>query len=841
MERARAFGSFGNSFAGGRYTPMSGGRVLVGELGKELIVNPNTGKWYTVGNDGAEFVNLPKNAIVFNHKQTERLMSSGKISARGLAMAYGTAKANDSVSGHINITNIYNSSSTVSERQAQTDTTDAEKQLQDTLDKLSEDFDKIIGNFEHSVFLMEKNGGTTEDMIATYQSMQNSAHIQADKYSQMGLDENSDYIQALQKQWWDYQDKINELEHGVYEKYVEDTEHALSLLENKFEQSTSSLNLPDMRSSLNEQMAYYTEIMETAHAEAERLRAKNVKENDEMIQELQNKWWDAYNNSQDILTKIGEDIRDTFSDVLDDVQNAYDTLTDTADEFAETGFITVDTFQDILSLGTEYLAYLVDENGMLRVNKEAIEAMIAAKVDDLAVTQAMTLIDTIKQYKNDADALNALAFATNTATTSTWELVYAELALLGLDENLYTAFLNQINAIRAMANTAKQSIGQDVEAIREAHEETKDALDTILDLTKDLIKWETQNQVDALNDQIDAYSKIIELKKKSLATSKEQDNYEKNVSDKVKKIAEIQAKITQLDRDDSREANSEKTSLAKELSELQSELADYQADYSYNAQVDALDDELKAYEDEKNAEIDVLEESIRSEEKIYRAAIERINSDWDGLYQDIIAYNYAAGNTIESEIVSAWNLASAAVQQYGSYATAAAAAAAQISGGSGTGAISPSVEGNASSILSQMKTNSIAWFTADAAGRTILEQNQQGLADQWYAATGNKLTKQNGAWYRANGEALYTASDIAQPAIQAIVAVMKANGGAWNGASDSGKNELSTRNKELATYVQSLSGQSVSIDNDGVWWIGNRKLYETYHTGLDNGVCRWVW
>jgi hypothetical protein len=835
---SKLLGSFGNAFAGGKYTPISGGRALVGELGQELIVDPNTGKWYTVGNDGAEFVNLPKNAIVFNHKQTERLMSSGKISARGLAMAYGTAKANDGVSGHINITNIYNSSGAVSERQAQTDATDAEEQLKDTLDKLSEEFDKIIGNFEHSIFLMEKNGGTTEDMIATYQSMQNAAHTQADKYRQMGLDENSDYIQDLQKQWWDYQDKINELEHGVYEQYITDTEHALSLLENQFEQATSSLSLPDMRSSLNEQIAYYKDIMETAHVEAERLRAKGVAENDEMIQELQNTWWDAYKNSQDILTKIGEDIRDTFSDALDDVQSAYETLTDAADEYAETGFITVDTFQDILSLGTEYLAYLVDENGMLKVNKEAIEAMIAAKVDDLAVTQAMTLIDTIKQYKDDADALNALAFATNTATTSTWGLVYAELALLGLDENLYTAFLNQINAIRAMADTAKQSIGQDVEAIRETHEETKDALDTILDLTKELIKWEVQNQIDALNDQIDAYSKIIELKKKSLETSKEEDDYEKNVADKVKKIAEIQAKMTQLDRDDSREANAEKTSLAQELSELQTELADYQADYSYNAQVDALDDELSAYEDEKNAEIDILEDSISSEEKIYRAAIARINSDWDGLYQDIIAYNYAAGNTIESEIVSAWNLASAAVQQYGSYAAAAAAAAAQISGGSGTGAISPGGSynsGDAATILSQMKANSIAWYTADAAGRSVLEQNQQGLADQWYAATGDKLTKKNGVWYRANGEALYTSSDIAQPAIQAIVAVMKANSGAWNSASDSGKSELSAKNKELASYVQGLSGQSVTIDNAGVWWIGNRKLYETYHTGLDNG------
>lgn len=49
--------------------------TLVGELGREMCVNPHTGKWYTVGDNGAEFVNIPQGAIVFNHVQTEELLS----------------------------------------------------------------------------------------------------------------------------------------------------------------------------------------------------------------------------------------------------------------------------------------------------------------------------------------------------------------------------------------------------------------------------------------------------------------------------------------------------------------------------------------------------------------------------------------------------------------------------------------------------------------------------------------------------------------------------------------------------------------------------------------------
>lgn len=76
-------GAYGGAFAGGR--------TLVGELGNELVVNPHSGKWYTVGDNGAEFVDLPKDAIVFDHSKTKKLLDQGFIGGRGVALASGTA------------------------------------------------------------------------------------------------------------------------------------------------------------------------------------------------------------------------------------------------------------------------------------------------------------------------------------------------------------------------------------------------------------------------------------------------------------------------------------------------------------------------------------------------------------------------------------------------------------------------------------------------------------------------------------------------------------------------------------------------------------------------------
>ena len=68
-----------------------GGKTLVGELGPELRVSD--GKYSIVGANGAEFINLKKNDIIFSTEQTAGLFN-GRSGIRGTAMAYGNAFAN---------------------------------------------------------------------------------------------------------------------------------------------------------------------------------------------------------------------------------------------------------------------------------------------------------------------------------------------------------------------------------------------------------------------------------------------------------------------------------------------------------------------------------------------------------------------------------------------------------------------------------------------------------------------------------------------------------------------------------------------------------------------------
>lgn len=89
---AYADGSIGRLISGAQLT----NKTLVGELGPELAVY--NGQYHLLGQTGAEFVKLPKSAIVFNHLQTRGILSGQMKDARGLPME-PSAFATGNVSG----------------------------------------------------------------------------------------------------------------------------------------------------------------------------------------------------------------------------------------------------------------------------------------------------------------------------------------------------------------------------------------------------------------------------------------------------------------------------------------------------------------------------------------------------------------------------------------------------------------------------------------------------------------------------------------------------------------------------------------------------------------------
>lgn len=442
--------------------------------------------------------------------------------------------------------------------------------------------------------------------------------------------------------------------------------------------------------------------------------------------EAANNWQELSESIIEAKESIIEAIKETVTEAdssLSDVINTYNSLKDAAESYQKNGFLTVETFQSILSLGTEYLSYLYDESGAIKFNEENLERLIEAKIDNLAITQAMALVDMVNEYKDDAEALQELADASYEANDATWGLVYSKLALAGLDPDLYSVFAHQIEMIKDLAEAAKDGVGESTEALSEYYDKTSSALDYILNKTQELIKYEAEQQVKALEDQIEAYKKIIDLKKESLQAAKEEDDYEENVAEQVKKIAELQAQIDllSLDNSQSQAVQNELNSLYEQLNEEQKTLAELQADYAYNQQIEALEKEAEAFEEAKNSEIEIIEESVSSQEKIYQLAIERIGDYWDTLYADLISWNTEAGNTINSEITSEWEKAAEAVKKYGSYLAALEAIDAynQLTGSNGNTSIGQEI-GNTIATVPDNSVESTMFGDVDGDGKVSM-------------------------------------------------------------------------------------------------------------------------
>ena len=194
----------GNARVGGNWGEKSSGKALVGELGTEIIVRGN--HYFSVGDNGAEFVNLKKGDIVFNHLQTEALLSKGYVTGRGRALVQGNARAVGGTTKLISATNpdLVKSSDTSksskssskkksSDKKAQTNDNiynwwdayleGAKSNLsnfQSELDKLNEQYQDAIehGNDEAMRILEKRIKESTDKYAKNYM----------DAYNELGLD-----------------------------------------------------------------------------------------------------------------------------------------------------------------------------------------------------------------------------------------------------------------------------------------------------------------------------------------------------------------------------------------------------------------------------------------------------------------------------------------------------------------------------------------------------------------------------------------------------------------------------------------------------------------------------
>ena len=283
-------------------------------------------------------------------------------------------------------------------------------------------------------------------------------------------------------------------------------------------------------------------------------------------------------------------------------------------------------------------------------------------------------------------------------------------------EDLIEAFIKmykqQLKEEKEAENSRYEQVKRDYEDEQNAQKHKfEDAKQNLEDL-RDLEKEAYQDRLDALENEYKAYTKKLDAQKDLLKAKKEEADYEKSLAEKTKSVAQIQSELTKLQFDDSIEAQKKRIELMEQLSEKQSDLDEFQSDHQYDLAEDAIDKESdrykdayderkkliederdtrdKFYEDELDAldraqtkwqrdfdyrkqqdqrwhedKINQIEDEINDEVTLRAQAIEAIESRNEEAYQKLIEWNRVYGTGIDYDITQKWNVAMAALDEYG--------------------------------------------------------------------------------------------------------------------------------------------------------------------------------
>ena len=480
------------------------------------------------------------------------------------------------------------------------------------------------------------NISTGSDFVNYIQEIQSSTQY-SDEYKQVLIDTARNAMPQFASAYQDMVDKVAEDDLGNYLKAVSvDSQEAFNELWEGVQDS--KVYTDDERAALE------SLIIETFpdFAEAAGVAADAN---------------DALANSSVSVIDMTSDEFKAISDNLDSVQNAYKTLSDAVTEYNDNGYMSIDTLQSVLSLGDNYLRYLIDENGQLSLNEEGLVRIANARLDELetkALENAESLVDSFSSEATAADYLaNSLEnLAHSRMDDATALLAHQSAILAGLDpasseyrtkKQASDMVIKSFSAEKGAIEKTRASLGKYTAATMGAASASKSLADSTnaaadaaekeqnrLKIYGQAAVKEIEKRIDKLNDEKDAFEKDIQSQIDNL--NKLKDAQDKAYEDRIDVLND--------EKDALGDKNDEEDRAIK-LAQLQQALAEAQSaktkrmyvegqGYIWTADQSAIDDAQKNLDDQirQNARDDAT--------KAIEDEIDAINKEKDA-YDDSIA------------------------------------------------------------------------------------------------------------------------------------------------------------------------------------------------------------
>ncbi len=333
------------------------------------------------------------------------------------------------------------------------------------------------------------------------------------------------------------------------------------------------------------------------------------------------------------------DSLDTLNDEIDTIQGAYDTLSSAISEYNENGYISIDTLQELLTKYPDYLQYLFDEQGNLSLNKDALNNLTLARIDDLKQVAAQQLLDYASTLTNEDEATKNLttsaqeytaalaaknselakSIALENASSDKWdESTWAKF------ESKFNAINSYINQLDATAGSIRSGVGviSTKSSSSSSKSSEKEWWETQLNNLKDQFKYseitiqEYINGLSSLLSQLqsgsDAWREINEELQKQRLSKVESDYKNGTISlevyiSKLKELIGVYKKGSEAWNDLAEKIKSANLEL------LENRKDDY--DKAYDAATKLIDEEIDKINDLRDATEKRYDEEIAAKQK----------------------------------------------------------------------------------------------------------------------------------------------------------------------------------------------------------------------------------
>ena len=488
-------------------------RALVGELGYEVVVNPHSGKWYTVGEHGAEFVNLPKDAIVFDHQKSEELLKNGFVGARGMAMAEGNAYALTSGTitggGYIPKDNPATSTTFQKNAKAAAATATATEAAQKNLERIEAEADAVKEAYEAQKKALEKQKKELESIKDSLESEQKTLDGIV-KTITARIDKE---IDRLEHQWDDLKEQLEDEKNNLdaamngatylIEKRTKALQKEQEALEDSYQPRIDALQ--DELDKLNEtndaqekaiELARKKAAMDAAKAnrsvrvyregkgfvwEADESEVKSTEEdyNDALRQKEHEDAQKVLEDQKAALEKELEDKKQELQDKIDAYDEYKDKLSEGQNEYTNSKNVAI--LRQLYGANADQMILNMDQAMIDKITTDYMNNMSNTDHVENQIKENQKLIDQLEDYKSKweevADAYETEQNRINTVARlgADWEekILGQRTDVLDNFKNHYIDILRQIEEKTAEIN----DLSLKIEVVEEEYQTKSDELD----------------------------------------------------------------------------------------------------------------------------------------------------------------------------------------------------------------------------------------------------------------------------------------------------------------------------------------------------------------------------